>query len=143
VKRIPNLDPLRFVLASLVVFYHVPAVSATVGVAHWDALPVLHRGTPAVFVFFVLSGFLITYLLLREKTRTGTVSIRKFYVRRLLRIWPVYYLVLFFGLAYYNVLLPLMGVDFTVAYDLWEALALNVYFFSRTCSGSGTMLGRS
>jgi peptidoglycan/LPS O-acetylase OafA/YrhL len=81
-----------------------------------------------VFVFFVLSGFLITFLLLKEKAKTGTVSIRKFYVRRALRIWPVYYLVLFFGLTYYNLLLPLMGVDFAVEYDLWEALALNVFF---------------
>jgi peptidoglycan/LPS O-acetylase OafA/YrhL len=128
-KRIPNLDPLRFLLASLVVFYHVPAVSATVGVPYWDALPLLHRGIPAVFVFFVLSGFLITFLLLKEKAKTGTVSIRKFYVRRLLRIWPVYYLVLVFGLVYYNVLLPAMGVAFTVEYDLWEAIALNVFFF--------------
>ncbi|HMC96667.1 MAG TPA: acyltransferase [Flavobacteriales bacterium] len=48
----------------------------------------------AVTIFFVLSGFLITYLLRSELATNGTLSIRKFYVRRILRIWPVYYLAL-------------------------------------------------
>lgn len=45
-----------------------------------------------VTVFFALSGFLITYLLLHEKEQTGTVHITKFYFRRALRIWPLYFL---------------------------------------------------
>lgn len=44
-----------------------------------------------VTMFFALSGFLITYLLLSEKAKTKTIAIRKFYVRRILRIWPLYY----------------------------------------------------
>lgn len=47
-----------------------------------------------VSIFFSLSGFLITYLLLAEKKETGIVNIRHFYVRRMLRIWPLYYLYL-------------------------------------------------
>ncbi len=46
-----------------------------------------------VTMFFVLSGFLITFLLLKE-AGTGTINIKKFYVRRAFRIWPIYYLVL-------------------------------------------------
>ncbi len=46
-----------------------------------------------VTIFFALSGFLITYLLLLEK-ETGDINIRKFYVRRILRIWPLYYVYL-------------------------------------------------
>ena len=53
------------------------------------------NGSDAVNLFFVLSGFLITYLLLNEQERTGTVSIRNFYIRRALRIYPVYFLFLF------------------------------------------------
>lgn len=45
----------------------------------------------AVTVFFVLSGFLITFLLLQERDASGTVAVGRFYVRRILRIWPVYY----------------------------------------------------
>ncbi len=48
-------------------------------------------GEYGVTVFFTLSGFLITYLLLLEKENTGTVSLKKFYMRRILRIWPLYY----------------------------------------------------
>ncbi len=50
-------------------------------------------GDNGVTLFFVLSGFLITYLLLKEKEVTGGVAIRDFYVRRVLRIWPLYYLI--------------------------------------------------
>jgi peptidoglycan/LPS O-acetylase OafA/YrhL len=46
-----------------------------------------------VSIFFVISGFLITYLLQAEK-QNGTIDIKKFYVRRILRIWPLYYLYL-------------------------------------------------
>jgi len=52
-----------------------------------------------VTLFFVLSGFLITYLLAMEKTKTGTIHLKKFYIRRILRIWPVYYLVILLTLA--------------------------------------------
>lgn len=55
-------------------------------------LPVVADG---VTLFFVISGFLITYLLLHEQEQSQTVSIPKFYMRRILRIWPIYYLYLF------------------------------------------------
>lgn len=48
----------------------------------------------AVTLFFVLSGFLITYLLLRERQETGRIKTRAFYMRRILRIWMLYYLVI-------------------------------------------------
>jgi peptidoglycan/LPS O-acetylase OafA/YrhL len=54
-------------------------------------LPVLRQGEWGVHIFFAISGFLITTLLLREQNRSGTISIRDFYIRRSLRIWPLYY----------------------------------------------------
>jgi len=59
----------------------------------------LAGGTLGVYIFFVISGFLITSLLIKEKLKTGTISIKDFYIRRALRILPVaylYLLVLFF-----------------------------------------------
>jgi peptidoglycan/LPS O-acetylase OafA/YrhL len=59
-------------------------------------------GGHGVIVFFVLSGFLITWLLLEEQKSTGTVSLRGFYRRRALRIFPAFYvfwlLVVFLGM---------------------------------------------
>ncbi|MEJ7589497.1 MAG: hypothetical protein WKI04_18250, partial [Ferruginibacter sp.] len=52
----------------------------------------------AVILFFVLSGFLITYLLIREKENKGKINIRHFYIRRIVRTWPLYYLVLVIGM---------------------------------------------
>ena len=59
-----------------------------------ESIPVLRMGWFGVDVFFALSGFLITTLLLREQKRYGTIRLRDFYIRRGLRIWPLYYAVL-------------------------------------------------
>ena len=58
--------------------------------------------------FFVLSGFLITYLLLKEKNETGAFSIPKFYVRRIFRIWPLYFTIVLFCFVVVPMLMPLM-----------------------------------
>lgn len=52
-------------------------------------------GEHGVTMFFVLSGFLITFLLYKEFEKTGTINIKAFYIRRILRIWPLYYLYFF------------------------------------------------
>jgi peptidoglycan/LPS O-acetylase OafA/YrhL len=54
----------------------------------------LQDGHLGVTVFFVISGFLITTLLLKEEAKTKTISLKKFYVRRTLRIFPAYYFLL-------------------------------------------------
>ena len=64
-----------------------------------------------VSVFFVLSGFLITYLLLNELNATNTINIKHFYIKRALRIWPLYYTVLIFMFFLYPVLRTLAGVE--------------------------------
>jgi peptidoglycan/LPS O-acetylase OafA/YrhL len=51
----------------------------------------------AVILFFVLSGFLITFLLMKEKEKNGRVNTLNFYIRRILRTWPLYYIVLIVG----------------------------------------------
>lgn len=92
------LDALRF-FAFLAVFYahtgnfllNNPATNAF-PMNYWQKFTVY--GVYGVNFFFVLSGFLITYLLLKEKEKKGTIAIKKFYTRRILRIWPVYFLVI-------------------------------------------------
>jgi peptidoglycan/LPS O-acetylase OafA/YrhL len=64
---------------------------------HWISPFVTFGGYIGVIFFFVLSGFLITYLLLEEKRVSNTVEVKKFYMRRILRIWPLYYFLLILG----------------------------------------------
>lgn len=75
--------------------------------------PVSTNGWVGVQVFFVLSGFLITTLLLRERERFGRVDLRAFWVRRALRIWPLYYLMVAVGFG----VLPWAGHGWSAGND--------------------------
>lgn len=125
--RLPNLDPLRFFLASLVVFYHLPQLSFNQGLPSASVIPVFNRGTEAVYMFFVLSGFLIIRLIYKHKLQ-GRFSIRKFYIRRMLRIFPLYYLVVIFGFIFYNTILPYLGIPYEINYKLHEGILWTVFF---------------
>lgn len=76
----PSLDGMRGVCIVAVVVYHACAVS---GLPGW-----MRGGFIGVSVFFTLSGFLITSLLLREHAASGAVSLRNFWSRRIRRLWP-------------------------------------------------------
>ena len=76
-SNIPALDGMRAVAVFLVIIYHFGFARVPGGLG--------------VLIFFVLSGFLITWLLLKENDGTGRVSLRSFYLRRALRIFPAFY----------------------------------------------------
>ncbi len=80
-RRIDGLDGLRAIAVSAVVFYHLG----------WDVIP---GGFLGVDLFFVISGFLITTLLLAEVERAGRIEFRSFYIRRARRLLPALFLVL-------------------------------------------------
>jgi len=94
----PELDAIRFFLfwgvwgyhalpreQSVYTEHHVPAVLASL------ITSLLKAGMSSLDVFFILSAFLITELLLREKELRGVPDLKAFYIRRLLRIWPLYF----------------------------------------------------
>jgi peptidoglycan/LPS O-acetylase OafA/YrhL len=85
-SHLPALDGLRAVAVGVVMLYHFTG-SAWV------------PGDLGVGLFFVISGFLITLLLMREADKTGTVSLSQFYARRTLRIFPAYYAFIAVSLA--------------------------------------------
>jgi peptidoglycan/LPS O-acetylase OafA/YrhL len=87
-NRIPSLDGLRAISITLVILSHL------VKWKHVSLELLGSYGALGVFVFFVLSGYLITSLLLREHERTCTVSLRDFYARRALRIFPAAFMFL-------------------------------------------------
>ena len=91
--RIKNLDTFRAIAAILVMIGHIELFRKdNLGNNLFDYIP---SGHTAVMIFFVISGFLITFLLTKEKNRYGSIALKNFYLRRVLRILPLYYLVVF------------------------------------------------
>jgi len=94
----PELDVLRFFAFLMVFLHHAfphdPLFWTKLGVPSFLARIIAGIGATGAFgvsLFFVLSSYLITELLLREKDLIGTLDVRSFYIRRILRIWPLYF----------------------------------------------------
>lgn len=84
-RHFPGLDGIRCISILAVIWHHSP---------HPHGVALFNRGFIGVDLFFILSGFLISTLLLREKARKGRVSLRNFWARRALRLMPAYYALL-------------------------------------------------
>lgn len=95
----PELDGLRFIAFLMVFLFHggLPEGMVRQAIGRTAARALRENGGYGVQLFFILSGYLITTLLLREEARYGRVALRAFWIRRLLRIWPLYYLLVFIG----------------------------------------------
>lgn len=116
----PELDVLRFIAFMFVFFTHRNDLSPVDPLKHPWLYNLSLIGVYGVPIFFMLSAFLITELLQREQERTGTIHVRSFYVRRILRIWPLYFLV-FYGLVLLNHYVPHVGAD---SPEKWAAFSL-------------------
>lgn len=129
-ERIPNITGLRFFLSVFVMIFHISEFCSKHDIPFYNSIPVFHKGHEAVCVFFSLSGFLIIRQLYLEKVTTKTISLKNFYFRRALRIFPLYFLILIFGLTYYNYILPKLGFigGFNMDYNLYEGLLLSIFF---------------
>ncbi|MEK7396467.1 MAG: acyltransferase, partial [Candidatus Poribacteria bacterium] len=119
---IPGFDGVRFIAASAVVVHHIEQSKDILGFKSLWLSPVIKSlGHQGVNLFFVLSGFLITYILLIEHSELRRISIKKFYLRRILRIWPLYYMIMLIAF----VLVPIVA-QFSGDYGLvWSKLRLD------------------
>jgi peptidoglycan/LPS O-acetylase OafA/YrhL len=123
----PNLNGIRFIAALMVIIQHLEEFK------RFFHLPSSYRyqtdlGGLGVTLFFVLSGFLITYLLLSEKYDFGTISLRDFYTRRVLRIWPLYYLIIVIGFLVVPKFLPFLQLAQNPPGSLNSQLLLDIFF---------------
>lgn len=126
---LPGLHGLRAIAAFLVIIVHIELFKSNWGLPNWhDNRLISDLGTIGVDFFFVLSGFLITYLLFHEKESYNKINLRSFYIRRVLRIWPLYYVVLI--LVFF--VLPFTGYPEIPGKDIhdnfYERLALFTFF---------------
>lgn len=122
IKKFNGLNELRALAAIAVIFHHIELFKFR------DHIPSLygyleyfisHLGKNAVYLFFVLSGFLITYLLFLEKSEFKTIFLKKFYLRRIYRIWPLYYTVL---------LISVFLIPFLV--NMFQVFELTPYYYN-------------
>lgn len=127
VKRIPSLDGLRAVSISLVLYSHSLGLNGFLPSGYavsWTG----DLGNLGVRVFFVISGYLISTLLLLEHAKKGNVSLFAFYWRRAFRILPPSYLFLCILLAVrmINSTDALAGFTYSVNYPLWPPLTFSI-----------------
>lgn len=130
----PNLDGLRFYSYAAVFFFHVWLLYfdryGIEGITSDIVAFLFKNGEVGVNFFFVLSGFLITYLLIEEKRFTGRIHVINFYIRRILRIWPLFYSVVVFGLVVYPQLKVFLGGEEFKVMQPWTYLVfLNNFDF--------------
>ncbi|MEO9531506.1 MAG: acyltransferase [Crocinitomicaceae bacterium] len=116
-KKIPkiyfeNLDALRFIAALSVFLFHFSADMKAVYPVFTEhalgkaILSIFEKGSLGVNFFFVLSGFLITYLILHEVKHRGAFALGKFLIRRTVRIWPLYFIVVLIGFVLFPAIIP-------------------------------------
>ena len=129
--RLPGLDGMRAIAVGWVILYHAKRPSHfVIPVSIVSSL--VDRGAFGVDIFFVLSGFLITTLLLDEEKRRGSFSLRLFYLRRAARILP--------PIVFYLTCVSLLAAAGAVKFDYWDLIPCT--FFFRNLAGSSRVTGQ-
>jgi peptidoglycan/LPS O-acetylase OafA/YrhL len=129
ITHFKGLNTLRFIAASLVVLHHSATIGRKYELFNIENFSLFRNGANAVSFFFVLSGFLITYLLLKEKNQTKTISIKSFYLRRVKRIWPLYFLLIFIGTIFLPFFFSIFNIDYQMPYALSQTWYYFLFFF--------------
>jgi len=127
-NHIPSLNGLRSISILIVIAYHFHAHSSpspNVILKYFDFL--LFDGPLGVGVFFVISGFLITTLLIKEQEKNNKISLKNFYIRRTIRIFPAYYFLL---LCYF--IFQLLGYINFSKVDWLSSLTYTKQFFQNS-----------
>jgi len=119
-----NLDGLRAIAAFAVIFFHIALFFKLPQNAISPFLYFLfsfggHGGSLGVTFFFILSGFLITYLMFGEQEKNAKLNIPFFYLRRVLRIWPLYYLTVLIGFMAFPLFSRLAGEIYAETASPW------------------------
>jgi peptidoglycan/LPS O-acetylase OafA/YrhL len=128
IKYFNGLNALRFFAAYLVVLHHAEQIRLKYHLYNLKHYSLFNNGGVGVTFFFVLSGFLITYLLLKENRTYNDISIRNFYVRRILRIWPLYFMLVGIGTLALPSLISLMHINYVMPYHFTQVFGYYLFF---------------
>lgn len=128
ISTFQGLNALRFFAAFLVLMHHGEVIRQKNCLLNFGWLSLFNNGGNGVTFFFVLSGFLITYLLLKEVNKTGHVNIRRFYLKRILRIWPLYFLLIFIGTVILPFLFNLLHIQYQMPYTIGQTWYYFLFF---------------
>ena len=121
IKYRPEIDGLRSIAVSIVIIYH--AKISILGHKLFEG------GFIGVDIFFVISGYLITSIILKELNQTGSFSFKNFYIKRIRRILPALLLVMFVSLPFaWMYLVPLSFMDFSKSIISSLGFSSNYYF---------------
>jgi len=123
-----GLNAMRFFAAYFVVLHHAEQIRLKYEMFNWKFFSIFNNGGFAVTFFFVLSGFLITYLLMKEIKQRKDVAVKKFYVRRILRIWPLYFLLVFIGTLAMPYLLQVIYSQYDMPYNFHQVILYFLFF---------------
>lgn len=127
-EHLPGLDALRGLAAIGVMCHHLEQSRLFYKLpTYWNNIAIGRLGGLCVSFFFVLSGFLITYLLMAENEKWGRINLKQFYMRRVLRIWPLYFVITILGffIIPHITILEIPGQHSQIA-DFWEKLGFYV-----------------
>jgi peptidoglycan/LPS O-acetylase OafA/YrhL len=117
-----NLNGLRFIGAFMVFIFHAFTINREVWGSFFESAPFIairkltSIGHYGVNLFFVLSGFLITYLLLKELRERGKIHVGFFLIRRILRLWPLYFVIVLFGFFVF----PYLPFGIQTVHEFWR-----------------------
>ncbi|HEV3413651.1 MAG TPA: acyltransferase [Puia sp.] len=129
-----GLNTMRFFAAFFVIISHWQISMNKLGDYRFVNWAVFNRGWEAVEFFFTLSGFLITWLLQKEIARTSTVSIKEFYLRRVFRIWPLYFVIVLIAFVGLGLILPRVTGQRLFEFPLLTGALLFIFFLPNLAS---------
>lgn len=133
-----NLNGVRFIAAAMVMLHHFNYNSKL-----FDSIFYLNFvekiGKLGVVLFFTLSGFLITYLLLLEKETQSDINIKSFYIRRILRIWPLYFFIVLLSLFVLNevIYFQIPGLSASINSHFYQKIVLYVFMLPNVAYAFG------
>jgi peptidoglycan/LPS O-acetylase OafA/YrhL len=127
-----GLDGLRGFAAMMVVLGHIEGFKDKAdfpAYSFYNLLVVRALAPQGVNIFFTLSGFLITFLLLAEKERTADIAVRQFYLRRVFRIWPLFFLAVFLSFFVFPYVFDVSFFHVKTTPDFVQKFLLSLFLF--------------